>query len=61
MQHPIGWTDEHDPHGQGYLIMTENGLEVYDMDEHEQFLKEKERLRNYGQVQIPKFDSSSLQ
>jgi hypothetical protein len=44
---PIGWTNESDPHGAGYQIMTENGLETYDIEEHSDFLKEVERINNY--------------
>ena len=41
---PIGWTDESDPNGIGYQIMTEDGLKIYDKDEHAEYLSEKQRV-----------------
>ncbi len=46
-QQPIGWTDESDPCGQGYQIMTENGLETYDLSEHEEYMKAVERVKHF--------------
>lgn len=40
----IGWTDESDPNGIGYQILTEEGLKVFDKEEHQEYLTEKQRV-----------------
>jgi hypothetical protein len=44
---PIGWTNESDPSGTGYQIMTENGLETYDLNEHAEYLAAVERVKRF--------------
>jgi hypothetical protein len=44
---PIGWTNDSDPSGTGYQIMTENGLETYDIDEHAAYLATVERTKQF--------------
>jgi hypothetical protein len=41
----IGETDESNPAGIGYMIQTREGLKVFDLSEHEDFLREKERVQ----------------
>ena len=47
MNKKIGWTDESSPHSIGYRIMTEDGIRVYDMDDHIEYEKEKERVQKW--------------
>jgi hypothetical protein len=44
-EQPLGWTDESDPCGIGYRIMTDKGMETYDISEHAEFLKTVERVQ----------------
>jgi hypothetical protein len=41
----IGQTDERNPAGAGYRIMTPEGLKVYDVTERAEFISEKNRCR----------------
>ena len=44
LKKPIGWTDESDPNGAGYKVMTEYGIKTYDRDEYAEFCAEVERV-----------------
>jgi hypothetical protein len=41
----IGWTDEANPNGIGYQIMTEEGLKTF--DDKKEFESEVERVKNF--------------
>ena len=43
----IGWFDVSRPHSVGYQIMTKDGMKVYDINDHIEFEKEKERVSEY--------------
>jgi hypothetical protein len=46
-EQPVGWTDESDPCGIGYRIMTEKGLETYDIGEYIDYRAAVERVQKY--------------
>ena len=41
----IGDYDESDPNGVGYRLMTRDGVKVFDIADHAEYLAERERLR----------------
>jgi len=43
----IGDYDESNPNGIGYRIMTPEGLKIFDLSEHSDYLSEKIRVRNW--------------
>ena len=43
--HPIGWCDESDPHGQGYMLMTDDGLKQYDISDKKEYDSEKQSIK----------------
>jgi len=43
----IGWEDVSCPAGQGYRIMTRDGIKVFDLSEREEFEAERREVAEY--------------